>query len=129
MLYSDMSCDVSLCLWMQVRLPLLVLHGGSDVVTNPQLSAELVDKSSSKDKTLRLYEDAWHGLTAGEPDEMALQVVTDMIAWLRPRSPVAASSQGFAGESLRGSIKAARWQRPTLGGALEDDAESTLTSA
>lgn len=39
----------------QLSHPLLILHGGDDVVTCPKLSAALYDKCSSDDKTLRIY--------------------------------------------------------------------------
>lgn len=39
----------------QLRLPVLILHGGADVVTCPKLSAILYEKCSSEDKTLRIY--------------------------------------------------------------------------
>lgn len=103
----------------QVELPLLVLHGEADVVTNPKLSEELVQCCSSRDKTLRLYRDAWHGLTAGEPEDMTARVMADMISWLRQRSVY--SKGGFSarvGDSLKGC----------LAGVLEDtDTESTVT--
>jgi alpha-beta hydrolase superfamily lysophospholipase len=66
--------------------PFLVLHGLADRVTDPKLSQVLYDESSSTDKTIRLYEDMWHGLTCGEPDECADQVFADMTNWILARS-------------------------------------------
>lgn len=38
-----------------LRLPVLILHGGDDTVTCPKLSAALYENCSSEDKTLRIY--------------------------------------------------------------------------
>lgn len=86
------------------------------MVTNPQLSVELVQRCSSSDKTLRLYREAWHGLTAGEPDDMANRIVADMISWLRQRSTRSAGL-GAGLDRIKGCLT----------GVLEDDSESTVT--
>ncbi|KAL9158473.1 hypothetical protein ABFS82_08G071300 [Erythranthe guttata] len=66
----------------KVSLPLLILHGKNDKVTDPSVSKELYEKAKSTDKTLNLYEDASHSLLEGEPDEMILRVFGDIISWL-----------------------------------------------
>ncbi|KAM3363221.1 caffeoylshikimate esterase [Capsicum galapagoense] len=66
----------------KVSLPLLILHGKSDVVTDPSVSKALYERSSSSDKKLFLYEDACHALLEGESDEMILRVFGDIISWL-----------------------------------------------
>ena len=38
-----------------LTLPVLILHGGADIVTCPKLSAALYENCSSEDKTLRIY--------------------------------------------------------------------------
>ena len=38
-----------------LKLPVLILHGGDDIVTCPKLSAALYENCSSDDKTLRIY--------------------------------------------------------------------------
>ncbi|KAH1107155.1 hypothetical protein J1N35_010923 [Gossypium stocksii] len=65
-----------------VTLPFFVLHGEADMVTNPEVSKALYEKSSSSDKTIKLYPGMWHGLTSGEPDENIEIVFTDITAWL-----------------------------------------------
>ena len=45
-----------------------------------------VDKSTSKDKTLKLYEGMWHTPTVGEADKDIEVVFKDMIKWLDERS-------------------------------------------
>ena len=67
---------------MQVSLPLLILHGEADIVTDPSVSKALYEKASSSDKTLNLYKDAFHSLLEGEPDEMILRVFDDIVSWL-----------------------------------------------
>ncbi|KAL0462025.1 UNVERIFIED_CONTAM: Caffeoylshikimate esterase [Sesamum latifolium] len=66
----------------KVSLPLLILHGKEDKVTDPSVSKALYEKASSTDKKLNLYDDAFHSLLEGEPDEMILRVFTDIISWL-----------------------------------------------
>nr|GLL26353.1 caffeoylshikimate esterase [Ipomoea trifida] len=70
----------------QVSLPLLILHGENDIVTDPSVSKALYEKASSQDKKLNLYEEACHCLLEGEPDEMIHQVFRDMISWLDDHS-------------------------------------------
>ncbi|XP_045796338.1 caffeoylshikimate esterase-like isoform X2 [Trifolium pratense] len=65
-----------------VCLPLLILHGEADIVTDPSVSKEFYEKASSSDKKLKLYKDAYHSLLEGEPDEMIIQVFSDIILWL-----------------------------------------------
>ncbi|CAN1214981.1 Caffeoylshikimate esterase [Linum perenne] len=65
-----------------VGLPLLILHGEADVVTDPSVSKALYEKSSSWDKKFTLYKDAYHSLLEGETDEMIFRVMDDIISWL-----------------------------------------------
>jgi len=60
----------------QVRQPLLVLHGGADLVTPPAGSRTLHERAASAEKTLRLYDAARHDLLH-EPEAAA---VTEEIA-------------------------------------------------
>lgn len=119
----------------EVCLPLLVLHGAADCVTSPDLSAELVAQASSADKTLRLYQDAWHGLTCGEPDEVANQVISDIIEWMRARCPAQLPYNSiplqYSSPYLMPSyLDKAMWQQPLpLVDSLDDDAQSSVTSS
>ncbi|XP_062110114.1 caffeoylshikimate esterase isoform X1 [Humulus lupulus] len=70
----------------EVSSPLLILHGAKDRVTDPQVSQFLYEKASSKDKTLKLYEEGYHCILEGEPDERILTVLNDIITWLDFRS-------------------------------------------
>ncbi|KAK7272915.1 hypothetical protein RIF29_13957 [Crotalaria pallida] len=70
----------------EVSLPLLILHGEADTVTDPSVSKALYEKASSSDKKLKLYKDAYHSLLEGEPDEMIIQVLSDIISWLDEHS-------------------------------------------
>ncbi|CAH9114843.1 unnamed protein product [Cuscuta europaea] len=69
----------------KVKSPMLILHGASDRVTDPQVSQFLYENASSKDKTLKLYEDGYHCILEGEPDDRILTVLDDIIAWLDSR--------------------------------------------
>lgn len=65
-----------------MTIPLLILHGEADTVTDPSVSKALYEKASSSDKNLKLYKDAYHALIEGEPDETIIQVLDDIISWL-----------------------------------------------
>ncbi|KAL2335275.1 hypothetical protein Fmac_016488 [Flemingia macrophylla] len=66
----------------EVSLPLLILHGEADTVTDPSVSKALYENASCSDKKLKLYKDAYHALLEGEPDEIVTQVFGDIISWL-----------------------------------------------
>ncbi|KAJ0985766.1 hypothetical protein J5N97_004122 [Dioscorea zingiberensis] len=70
----------------KVSSPLLILHGAADKVTDPQVSRFLYDKACSKDKTLKLYEESYHSILEGEPDDRILEVINDIILWLDSHS-------------------------------------------
>ncbi|XP_024980655.1 caffeoylshikimate esterase [Cynara cardunculus var. scolymus] len=70
----------------KVSLPLLILHGKADIVTDPSVSKALYEKARSKDKKLNLYDDAYHALLEGEPDDMILRVFDDITSWVDERS-------------------------------------------
>lgn len=70
------------CMLWQVSLPLLILHGKADIVTDPSVSKTLYEKAKSSDKKLNLYDDACHSLLEGEFDEVILRVFQDILIWL-----------------------------------------------
>jgi alpha-beta hydrolase superfamily lysophospholipase len=65
----------------KVTLPILVLHGTADRLTNPEGSRELHARAGSADKTLKLYPDCFHDLLH-EPVAARAAVVGDVTAWL-----------------------------------------------
>uniref|UniRef100_A0A7N0U1W4 Serine aminopeptidase S33 domain-containing protein n=2 Tax=Kalanchoe fedtschenkoi TaxID=63787 RepID=A0A7N0U1W4_KALFE len=69
-----------------VESPLLILHGAADKVTDPQVSKFLYENSSSKDKTIKLYDQGFHCILEGEPDDRIFQVLDDMVSWLDSRT-------------------------------------------
>lgn len=66
----------------EVSLPLLILHGAADMMTDPSVSKALYEKSKSVDKQLKIYEDAYHAILEGEPDERIFEVLENIISWL-----------------------------------------------
>ncbi|PON43689.1 Serine aminopeptidase, S [Parasponia andersonii] len=76
----------------EVSLPLLILHGEADTVTDPSVSKALYEKARSSDKKLNVYKDAYHSLLEGEPDEMIDRVFSDIILWLDEHSTKSTSS-------------------------------------
>ncbi|XP_065855406.1 caffeoylshikimate esterase-like isoform X2 [Euphorbia lathyris] len=69
----------------EVTVPLLILHGEADVVTDPSVSKALYEKAKSSDKKLIFYKDAFHSLLEGETDDVIFQVLHDIISWLHFR--------------------------------------------
>ncbi|KAI5070488.1 hypothetical protein GOP47_0014831 [Adiantum capillus-veneris] len=70
----------------EVSWPLLILHGERDVVTDPSVSKALHKQARSTDKTLHIYENAWHSVLEGEPDDVILQAFNDIRSWLDSHS-------------------------------------------
>lgn len=66
----------------ELQLPLLILHGTGDVVTDPNGSRELYAQACSSDKTLKLYEELYHDVIH-EPERK--QVLDDLVAWIHER--------------------------------------------
>uniref|UniRef100_A0A1D1XQ11 Monoglyceride lipase n=1 Tax=Anthurium amnicola TaxID=1678845 RepID=A0A1D1XQ11_9ARAE len=66
----------------KVSSPLLILHGAADKVTDPLVSKFLYNNACSQDKTLKLYEDSYHSILEGEPDDRISAVISDIISWL-----------------------------------------------
>lgn len=65
-----------------LTLPVLVMHGEKDKLTNPE-GSKLVDKlAGSTDKTLTIYPELFHEIF-NEPEQD--QVLDDVVAWLTPR--------------------------------------------
>ncbi|KAK1552904.1 hypothetical protein Q3G72_025425 [Acer saccharum] len=69
----------------KVSAPLLILHGAADKVTDPKVSQFLHERASSTDKTLKLYEEGFHCILEGEPDDRIFTVLNDIISWLDER--------------------------------------------
>jgi acylglycerol lipase len=67
----------------EVRVPLLILHGGADEVTDPQGSRDLYARAGSEDKTLKVYPGLVHDLVH-EPEKA--QVIGDVAAWIDARA-------------------------------------------
>ncbi len=63
----------------EIAIPVLILHGTADKVTEPDGSREMARRARSPDKTLKLYEGAYHDLLH-EPERTA--VVVDIVAFI-----------------------------------------------
>jgi acylglycerol lipase len=66
----------------EIHLPILVMHGSSDIVADADGSRLLYARASSSDKTLRLYKGLYHEIFS-EPERK--QVVDDLLGWLNAR--------------------------------------------
>ncbi|CAN7041451.1 hypothetical protein BRARA_B02163 [Brassica rapa] len=70
----------------KVSLPLLILHGAADRVTDPNVSKFLHEQAISEDKTLKLYPGGYHCILEGDTDENIFTVINDIVAWLDART-------------------------------------------
>ena len=66
----------------RISLPVLIMHGAFDRLSDPQGSQMAYDRVSSKDKTLKLYDGFYHEIF-NEPGRE--QVFGDMEGWLEGR--------------------------------------------
>jgi alpha-beta hydrolase superfamily lysophospholipase len=64
----------------EIHLPILVMHGSADRLSNPKGSQMLYQKASSADKTLKIYVGYYHEIF-NEPGRE--QVFADVEAWLK----------------------------------------------
>lgn len=64
------------------KLPLLILHGKSDKATKPSGSQQFYDAAGSRDKTLKLYDGAYHDLLNDTDRD---RVIGDVIGWVESR--------------------------------------------
>jgi alpha-beta hydrolase superfamily lysophospholipase len=62
-----------------ITLPLLILHGTNDKATKPSGSRQFYDTAGSRDKTLKLYEGAYHDLL-NDTDRSI--VMSDVTTWI-----------------------------------------------
>ncbi len=69
-----------------ITLPVLILHGTADKVTNPKGSQLFYDTAGSTDKTLKLYEGHVHDLLSDYGKE---GVMADIKTWIDARLPAA----------------------------------------
>lgn len=67
-----------------IELPVLIMHGTADKVTNPAGSQFFYDTAGSADKTLKLYEGHVHDLLSDHGKE---QVMADIRGWIEARLP------------------------------------------
>lgn len=66
----------------RITVPMLVLHGADDLVTDPEGSQKLYHEASSSDKSIKLYGGLLHDLLI-EPEKE--KVMSDIVDWLSPR--------------------------------------------
>ncbi|KAL5217423.1 hypothetical protein ABZP36_018107 [Zizania latifolia] len=66
----------------RIAVPMLVLHGANDLVTDPEGSQKLYEEASSSDKSFNLYNGLLHDLLI-EPEKD--KIMDDIVDWLSPR--------------------------------------------
>ncbi len=73
----------------QVRLPVLMILAGNDLMVDAKAGEKYFGKIASKDKTLKWYPEMYHALYVDKDRE---QVFIDMVEWLNKRSTSTALS-------------------------------------
>lgn len=73
------ASDYALAHAAEFKLPLLIMHGGSDGITDPKGSQEFFERVSLKDKVFKKYDGLYHEIH-NEPQKQI--VFNDMIEWL-----------------------------------------------
>jgi alpha-beta hydrolase superfamily lysophospholipase len=63
----------------EINLPILIMHGAADQLSDPKGSQMLFERAGSKDKTLKLYDGFYHEIF-NEPKRE--RVFKDVEAWL-----------------------------------------------
>lgn len=63
-------------------LPVLIMHGSADRLTDPQGSQMLYDQAKSTDKSIKMYDGLFHELV-NEPEKET--VMKDMLSWIEER--------------------------------------------
>ena len=66
-----------------LKLPMLIMHGAADGISDPAGSRQLYELAQSKDKLLKLYAGLKHEIM-NEPDQA--QVLADICDWLDAHS-------------------------------------------
>jgi alpha-beta hydrolase superfamily lysophospholipase len=62
-----------------VQLPLLVLHGGADVIATPAGARMVYERARSVDKTLNVYDGLYHEIFNEREQE---KVIEDVVKWI-----------------------------------------------
>jgi len=78
----------------ELTVPLLVMHGSADVVSDPEGSRRLVARTGSIDKQLYVYDGLAHDLVH-EPERV--RIARDVGEWLKDRARGMESTQSLAG--------------------------------
>jgi alpha-beta hydrolase superfamily lysophospholipase len=67
-----------------LTLPMLILHGGEDVMTSPEGSRFLYQHIQSNDKTLKIYPGLYHEVF-NEPEQA--DILAEVLSWCEARLP------------------------------------------
>lgn len=68
----------------EITAPVLMLHGGSDLIADPQGARDLLEALGSEDSELKVYEGLYHEVM-NEPEKD--RVLDDVVAWLDAHVP------------------------------------------
>ncbi|WP_075352034.1 alpha/beta hydrolase [Algoriphagus marinus] len=66
----------------EFELPMLLIHGSADGLTNPKGSEMLAEKARSKDKTIKIFPGGYHELINDSDREEVMDLIVD---WIKDR--------------------------------------------
>lgn len=69
----------------QLKIPMLIVHGGHDEVCDPGSARNVFKSVSSTDKSLKIFDGMWHMLI-GETNESVETVFQTTVSWIRERA-------------------------------------------
>ncbi|KAM8930815.1 monoglyceride lipase [Pelodytes ibericus] len=84
----------------QFKFPVLLLHGTADKLCDIRGSQLMMDTVPSEDKTLKVYEDAFHALHKELP-EVASSVFQEIESWLLQRLEKAGSASALVPQEIQ----------------------------
>ncbi|XP_065280956.1 monoglyceride lipase-like [Dermacentor albipictus] len=69
-----------------LELPIFIQHGSGDKLCDPDASFGFFKNAPSKDKSIKIYSDAYHSLLK-EPEGVGQQALKDIVNWCSSRIP------------------------------------------
>uniref|UniRef100_A0A663LPT8 Monoglyceride lipase n=1 Tax=Athene cunicularia TaxID=194338 RepID=A0A663LPT8_ATHCN len=110
----------------KLTLPILVLHGSSDKLCDIKGSYLLMDTVQSQDKTLKVYEEAYHALHKELP-EVSTSVFTEILTWIGQKV-CTGPSLSPPSSTLKALVLERRAVRKVLGNEEAKDGAGMLVS-
>ncbi len=96
-------------LFVQIKLPVMILHGTADKVAKPSGSQHFYDAAGSIDKTLRMFEGHFHDLLNDSGNDI---VMSEIIGWIDSHLPHHQTTQTEDSSTRRGYVSERKIAEP-----------------